>query len=116
MVLTDRDSFNKHAERARRAFAEFSSEAAWTISVCVSEDSKAKGVLDTFEHLRLRIEGGELAATLRTVGGGGWAWADPSIIVAGPGHPRVLYANITSDDVPDLLSALTAGKIFRITS
>jgi NADH-quinone oxidoreductase subunit F len=113
MVLTDREDFNEHAERARRAFAEFSSETTWTISVCVSEDSKAKGVLDTFEHLRLRIEGGELAAILRTVGGGGWAWADPSIIVSGPGHPRVLYANITSDDVPDLLSTLAAGEIFE---
>lgn len=112
MVLTDRSSFDDYATRANRAFAELHSGAAWTISVCVSEDSKAKGVLDTYDHLRFRIESGDLDATLRTVGGGGWSWADPSVIVSGPGHPRVLYEQIRADDVPDFLAALARGERF----
>ena len=111
MALTDRAAFEEHAARAKRAFAEYDSRDAWTISVCISEDSKAKGALDTYEHLRLRIESGDLDARLRTVGGGGWAWADPSLIVSGPGHPRVLYANVTPDDVPDLLATLARGEV-----
>lgn len=113
MVLTDRAAFEKHVDRARRTFAEYQSEDAWTISVCVSEDAKAKGVLDTYEHLRFRIESGDLDAKLRVTGGGGWAWADPSLIVSGPGHPRVLYANIGPDEVPELLAALARGETFE---
>ncbi|MEZ4572403.1 MAG: hypothetical protein R2849_19225 [Thermomicrobiales bacterium] len=67
-------------------------------------------MLDTYEHLRFRIEGGDLDARLRTVGGGGWAWADPSLIVSGPGHSRVLYGNIGPDEVPELVSSLAGGK------
>lgn len=110
MVLTDRAAFEDYVARAKRAYAEHESETSWTISVCISEDSKAKGVLDTYEHLRFRIESGDLDATLRTVGGGGWAWADPSLIVSGPGHPKVLYANVSADDVPDLLASLANGE------
>lgn len=113
MVLTDRASFDEHATRAKRAFAEYESETSWTISVCVSEDSKAKGVLDTYEHLRFRIENGDLDATLRATGGGGWAWADPSVIVTGPGNPKVLYANISADDVPEFLAALGRGETYE---
>ena len=112
-VLTDRQSFDRFAADAQQAFAGFLADDRWTISVCVSEDSKAKGALDTFEHLRLRIENGDLDATLRLVGGGGWAWADPSVIVSGPNHPRVLYSNVGTDEVPDLLAALAGGRHFE---
>ena len=113
MALTDRVAFEDHAARARDAFAQLQSMDSWTISVCISEDSKAKGALDTFEHCRFRIESGDLDATLRMVGGGGWAWADPSVIVCGPGHPRALYANITPDAVPDFLAALAQDGTFE---
>lgn len=111
-MLTDRASFDEFAARARRAFAELNSESSWSINVCISEDSKAKGALDTYQHLRFRIESGDLDATLRTVGGGGWAWADPSLIVSGPGHPRVLYGNIGPDEVPEFLAALARRERF----
>lgn len=113
MTLTDRQAFEQHRERVRAAFEKLHSGEGWTISVCVSEDSKAKGALDTYEHLRFRIEGGDLDATLRIVGSGGWSWADPSIVVSGPDHPRSLYANITPDVVPDLVAALAAGEPLR---
>ena len=111
-MLTDRAAFDDFAARARRAFAELNSESSWTINVCISEDSKAKGAFDTYQHLRFRIESGDLDATLRTVGSGGWAWADPSLIVSGPGHPRVLYGNIGPDEVPEFLAALARGERF----
>jgi NADH:ubiquinone oxidoreductase subunit F (NADH-binding) len=110
MTLTDRAAFEVHAERVREAFHALHAGDAWTISVCVSEDSKAKGALDTYHHLRFRIENGDLDASLRVVGGGGWCWADPSVIVSGPGHPRVLYGNIGPDEVPELLQSLARGE------
>jgi NADH:ubiquinone oxidoreductase subunit F (NADH-binding) len=106
MTLTDRAAFESHAARARESYEKLHADDSWTIGVCVSEDSKAKGALDTFQHLRFRIESGDLDATLRLVGGGGWAWADPSVIVSGPGHPGVLYGNIGTDEVPELLESL----------
>ncbi len=34
---------------------------------------------------------------LRTVGSGGWAWADPSVEIQSPDGPAVLYGNITPE-------------------
>ena len=76
----------------------------------IGEWSKSKGALATFDYLRLLLEESGLTYTLKRVGSGGWNWADPSVVVQGPNHPSILYANVTADRVPDLIASLKAGK------
>lgn len=111
MTLTDRADFDAHVDQARRAYDQLNSGQQWVISVCVSDDSRAKGALDTYRHLQLQVESERLDAQIRIVGGGGWAWADPSVTVVGPDHPLTLYSNITTELVPDLVRALLKGNL-----
>lgn len=113
MKLSDRPAFNDLAKQAKEQFDGLNAGDRWVINVCVSEESKAKGIEQTQQHLKLQVETAGLDAEIRTVGGGGWSWAEPSLIVVGPGHPKSLYAEITPEIVPDLVAALKRGDVLR---
>lgn len=113
MTLTDRNQFDTLAQRAKHDFERLNSGVEWVISVGISEDSKAKGALASYEHLRMQLESQGLQATLRIVGSGGWSWADPSVIVVGPNHPKTLYGGITSDVVPEMIASFKRGEPLR---
>ncbi|MFW6074061.1 MAG: NADH-ubiquinone oxidoreductase-F iron-sulfur binding region domain-containing protein [Chloroflexota bacterium] len=113
MKLTDRRAFDNHVKQCRKAYEQLSSGERWVINIGISEDSRAKGV--DAVHAAITTSSGILGedTLVRTVGSGGWAWADPFITVCGPGHPRILYGPLHEDDVPDLIASLRDGEVFR---
>lgn len=112
MKLTDRGAFETLAEQTGARFDDLSAGERWVISVGISECSKAKGAEATLNNLRLQAGAQHLDAEIRTVGCGGWCWAEPFITVAGPGHPKTLYGNVDAERVPDLIGALTRGEAY----
>jgi NADH:ubiquinone oxidoreductase subunit F (NADH-binding) len=109
MTLTDRTSFEDYAKQARDNWQQLHGGGSWVIDVGISECSIAKGAEQTFEHLRLKLEGSGLKHSLRRVGCGGWCWAEPFVVIQGPNSPPVLYGNISSDNAPDLVAAMQRG-------
>lgn len=107
--LTNRAQFEALAKQAKADYDTLHDGTNWTIAVPICEPSIARGIRDIQSHLRLKLEDSGLRYTLREVGGGGWDWADPSLIVYGPEHPPILYGNVTSDRVPDIVSAMQRG-------
>lgn len=111
MRLNSRADFDRLVEQARTNYlGVHQSDSRWIISVGLSEDSIAKGAERTLERLRETVGAGELDATVRAVGSGGWSWADPFVTIVGPEHPKVLYGQVTEDVVPDLVHAVTRGQ------
>jgi NADH:ubiquinone oxidoreductase subunit F (NADH-binding) len=111
MALNSRDEFKKYADAAADRWSRRLDGAHWSVSVGISECSLAKGAAKTFDHLRMALEQSGLDAELRTVGCAGWCWAEPFVEVTGPNHPPVVYMNITTDRVPDLVSAIRRGDV-----
>ena len=109
MMLTDRADFDAFAQRARADWAKLHDGSSWTVDVGISECSIAKGARATFDNLRLTLEGSGLKYNLRRVGCGGWCWAEPYVVAQGPGHPAILYGNVTSENVPELIASLQRG-------
>ena len=110
MTLTDRAGFEQFAAQSRDSWHKLRDGSTWVIDVGISECSIAKGAEQTYEHLRLQLESSGLRHDLRRVGCGGWCWAEPFVVVQGPGTPRTLYGNVTADAVPELVGALTRGE------
>ncbi|MBX6341033.1 MAG: SLBB domain-containing protein [Thermomicrobiaceae bacterium] len=113
MKLSDRAAFERYAADAAHRWAARSAGDRWVVSVGISECSVAKGAMETFEHLRLAIEQAGLQAEIRRVGCGGWCWAEPFVEVQEPGSPPVIYGNITTDRVPQLVSAMKRGEVIK---
>ncbi len=111
MALNSREDFHSYATAASDRWSKRLSGGTWTVSVGISECSLARGAGKTFDHLRLALERSGLNAELRQVGCGGWCWAEPFVEVSGPNHPPVVYANITTDRVPDLVAAIKRGDV-----
>jgi NADH:ubiquinone oxidoreductase subunit F (NADH-binding)/(2Fe-2S) ferredoxin len=109
MKLTDRAAFEQYSQRSAAEFARLSDGSRWAVSVGISECSIAKGALDTFDHLRMKLEDSGLRYQLRRVGCGGWCWAEPFVIVEGPNTPPILYGNIDADRAPELVAAMQRG-------
>ncbi len=111
MALNSRDDFAKYAEGASDRWSRRLAGESWSFSVGISECSLARGAAKTFEHLRLAVEQSGLDAELREVGCAGWCWAEPFVEVTGPDHPPVVYMNITTDRVPELIATLKRGDV-----
>src|SRR4051794_3612649 len=106
MPLNNRDDFERYAADVRKSWSDRMSGAGWVVSVGISECSLARGAGKTLAHLRLALEQAGLNAELRQIGCAGWCWAEPYVEVRGPGHPAIVYTNITTDRVPELVSAM----------
>lgn len=110
MRLTNLEAFESHSEKARELWDSRFSGDRWIINVGVSECSKAKGVLDTWSNLELHLDNSGLDYELHQVGCAGWCFAEPYIEVFAPGSPGVVFQNVVTDLVPDLVSALKSGE------
>ncbi len=108
-VLKSPADFNAHINTARSRLAE-ARAGKWVLTVAVSEDSIAKGVRDVLATLARELERLNADYLLRTVGSGGWSWADPSVEIEGPDGPAVLYGNITPERAEALAAAVAEGR------
>lgn len=113
MALNSREDFTRYATTIKDRWAKQRAGSLWSVSIGISECSLARGAAKTLDHLRLSLERSGLQAELRQVGCAGWCWAEPFVEVTGPGHPPVVYANITTDRVPDLIAAIARGDVVR---
>ena len=67
------------------------------------------GAQKTFDALKKEIEARGLDVDLGIVGCGGWCWAGPSVDVQRPGAPKVSYAHIREELVPDFVEDVLVG-------
>lgn len=110
-ALADRQAFERYAADARARWERLWAGDRWVVSVGLSECSIAKGALQTFHHLELALAQEGIPATLRRVGCAGWCFAEPFVEVRAPGQPPVVYGNVTTDRVPELVFALKRGDV-----
>ena len=108
-MLKSPAEFNRHVETARTRLAQ-ERQGNWIVTVAVSEDSIAKGVRDVIAMLESELDRLEVPYLLRTVGSGGWAWADPSVEIHGPDGPAVLYGNITPERARSIAASISMGN------
>ncbi|MEZ4523353.1 MAG: NADH-ubiquinone oxidoreductase-F iron-sulfur binding region domain-containing protein [Thermomicrobiales bacterium] len=108
-MLKSPAEFKAHVEATRARIAE-ERDGKWVVTVAVSEDSVAKGVRDVLATLERELERLDASYVLRTVGSGGWAWADPSVEIESPDGPAVLYGNITPERAEALAASVAAGR------
>lgn len=111
MQLNSREAFEQYASDVAKSWSETMDGDKWVFSVGISECSLARGAGKTFAHLRLALEQAGIDAEVRRVGCAGWCWAEPFVEVRGPGHPAVVYMNITTDRVPELVSTVARGEV-----
>ncbi|HEU5424078.1 MAG TPA: NADH-ubiquinone oxidoreductase-F iron-sulfur binding region domain-containing protein [Nitrolancea sp.] len=111
MPLNSRADFEAYAAKAKDAWQEREQSDRWQVKVPVSECSIAQGAMETIEHLRLVLEQAGVQFDLRRVGCSGWCWAEPWVEVRVPGHPPIVYMNITTDRVPELIAGLRRGDL-----
>ena len=65
----------------------------------------AAGAAETRDALRRELEGMGIEATLSEVGTIGLCYAEPLVDIQTPGGPRVLYANVDPERVPELVTS-----------
>jgi (2Fe-2S) ferredoxin len=85
----------------------------WVVSVGISECSKAKGALDTWPTLQiatLTTVGLDYEFELRKVGCAGWCFAEPFVEVFRQTGPAVIFQNVVTENVPDLVESFKTGE------
>ncbi len=110
MKLSSQQDFQAYAADARKNWDERFGGSRWIISVGVSECSKAKGVQDTLSNLELHLDNSGLDYEIRHVGCAGWCFAEPYIEVSPPDGPPIIYGNVVTDVVPELVQAFKNGQ------
>ena len=68
--------------------------------------SVAHGSVTTFEAIRQWVSDNNVQAIVRRAGPMGTDYLEPQVDIIMPGQPRVSYAHITADKVPDLLGSI----------
>lgn len=68
--------------------------------------SVAHGCASTFEAIRRWLRDSSLKAIVRRAGPMGTDYLEPQVDIIIPGQPRISYAHITADKVPDLLASV----------
>jgi NADH:ubiquinone oxidoreductase subunit F (NADH-binding)/(2Fe-2S) ferredoxin len=111
--LSDRQAFERYRDEAVARWNDWTSGDAWVFSVGISECSIAKGARDTLTNLTFHLENAELEYAVRTVGCGGWCWAEPFIEVKPPSGPPILFGNMDTDVIPAFVESLKRGEIPR---
>ncbi len=109
--LADRQDFDRYAAAVHERWERLWAGDRWVISVGISGCSIGKGALETYRHLELMLAQEGVPATLRQVGCAGWCFAEPFVEVRAPGAPPVVYRNVTTDRVPELVHALKRGEV-----
>lgn len=111
--LNERAAFEEYVAAARERWERLWNGREWVVSVGLSECSIAKGAWETFRHFELVAAEGHIPMRLRRVGCAGFCFAEPLVEVKLPDGPPIVYGNITTERVPELVSALRRGDLME---
>ncbi len=107
MKLISADDLSKAKEQGNKRL--FSNRLR--INVGTSTCCLAKGAELTYNALAYGLKSANIDADLVKVGCNGMCWAEPVVEVHQPGKPKIIYGNVTEQNAPKLLAALTKGEI-----
>src|SRR5436853_643274 len=118
MDVTQRTRITREQFETRQAAARKRWQATMTqaqvpvIIVPWGSSSVAHGVIPTFEAIREWLADNRMEAIVRRAGPMGTDYLEPQVDIILPGKPRISYAHITADKVPELLeSVLRRGDL-----
>jgi NADH:ubiquinone oxidoreductase subunit F (NADH-binding) len=108
-----REQFEARQDAARKRWqATMSSATMPVIIVPWGSSSVAHGADSTFETIRAWMAANNAKAIVRRAGPMGTHYLEPQVDIIMPGQPRISYAHITADKVPELLeSVLNRGDM-----
>jgi NADH:ubiquinone oxidoreductase subunit F (NADH-binding)/(2Fe-2S) ferredoxin len=101
-------AFAELRERADRRWQELN-DAAW-IRVGGGVSGEAAGCDEVIEAFNSELQSTGVTATVSRVGMYGLCYAEPLVDIKTPGGPRVWYANVTPEQVPDLVAQHVKGE------
>ncbi|MEO8286702.1 MAG: NADH-ubiquinone oxidoreductase-F iron-sulfur binding region domain-containing protein [Chloroflexota bacterium] len=109
-----REQFEARQAAARKRWQATMSKAdVPVIIVPWGSSSVAHGAVSTFETIRKWVEGNGIKAIVRRAGPMGTHYLEPQVDIIMPGQPRVSYAHITADKVPELLESVVRRNDMR---
>lgn len=80
------------------------------ITVGAATCGNAKGAAKIIETLKYQIKKQKIKADVVKVGCNGMCYAEPIVEVISAGKPRITYGNITSENVDQIVKAVSTGK------
>lgn len=96
---------------AKERVAARHSDGAIHINMCLDTSSKAQGADAALAAVKDGIAARGLKATVGITGSWGFCWMEPTLTVrSADGSRTVLYGNVTSDRVPELLDHASRGE------
>ena len=98
------EAFAVLKQQAERRWRELNEAEAW-IRVGTDLSGQAAGALAVVEALATELQKHQVQATLTEVGCLGLCFAEPLVDVKVPGGKRVLYKNVTPQEVPEIIEA-----------
>src|SRR5438067_13463895 len=119
MDVTQRTQITREQFEARQAAARKRWQATMTqaqvpvIVVPWGSSSVAHGVISTFETIRKWLSTNNIQAIVRRAGPMGTHYLEPQVDIIMPGQPRVSYAHITAEKVPELLESVLRRNDLR---
>lgn len=108
-----REQFEARQQAARKRWQVTMTQAEVPVVIVPwGSSSVAHGSVTTFEAIREWVQENHFKAIVRRAGPMGTDYLEPQVDIILPGQPRVSYAHITADKVPDLLeSVLRRGDL-----
>src|SRR5437588_5015407 len=102
-----REQFEARQQAARRRWQATMTQAQVPVIIVPwGSSSVAHGSVTTFEAIRQWVSDNNVQAIVRRAGPMGTDYLEPQVDIIMPGQPRVSYAHITADKVPDLLGSI----------
>ena len=96
-------NFKEIQQKARAVWADFANEERPRILVGMGTCGRAAGAGEVAEAIRVYLAREGASACLHEVGCLGLCYAEPLVELGRPGAPRVLYGNVTAENVLELL-------------
>ncbi|HEY0069480.1 MAG TPA: NADH-quinone oxidoreductase subunit F, partial [Chloroflexia bacterium] len=102
-----KEQFEARQQAARRRWQATMTQAEVPVIIVPwGSSSVAHGVVATFEEIRRWLSDNDVRAIVRRAGPMGTHYLEPQVDIILPGMPRISYAHITADKVPDLLHSV----------
>src|SRR5919202_6456441 len=109
-----RNEFEARQQAARKRWQATMTQAEVPVIIVPwGSSSVAHGVVATFEAIRQWLSDNNVRAIVRRAGPMGTHYLEPQVDIIMPGSPRVSYAHITADKVPDLLNSVLQQNDLR---